>query len=225
MSRISVIIVAAGKGLRMGAELPKQFLSLSSRPILMRTIERFASTLPNADIILALHRDYITYWKELCAKYSFETPCAIISGGDTRFHSVQNCVNSLPADTEFIMIHDGVRPFISADLILRLEDAIKENCAVIPVIDVIDSLRKELVSGDNKVVDRHGLKAVQTPQCFSSEVLKKAYQQDYNPLFTDDASVVEAAGYKIKLVIGECSNRKITTREDMEFGEFLLKRD
>ena len=223
MSNLSVIIVAAGKGLRMGAELPKQFLSISTRPMLMDTISVFSKTVPEAEIILALNEDYIPYWNEICAKHSFDTPLKIVKGGDSRFQSVRNCVVSVSDTTQFVLIHDGVRPFVSAELINRVVSSVEVFDAVIPVIPIVDSLREVISDSISKVVDRENYKIVQTPQAFSSNLLKKAYSQSENNSFTDDASVVDRLGFNIKMIEGDRGNIKITTVEDMKYAIFCKK--
>ena len=224
MSNLSVIIVAAGKGLRMGAELPKQFLSISERPMLMDTISQFSETLPEAEIILALNEEYIPFWNELCVKYSFDTPLKIIKGGNSRFQSVRNCVMSVSDIAQFVLIHDGVRPFVSSELINRVVSSVELFDAVIPVISIVDSLREVISDSTSKVVDRENYKIVQTPQAFSFELLKKAYAQSENSSFTDDASVVEKFGFIVNMVEGDRRNIKITTVEDMKYAIFCKKR-
>lgn len=223
MSELTVIIVAAGKGLRMGVELPKQFLSLSSRPILMLTLEKFAQTLPDAQIIVALSEDYVDYWKGLCVEHNFSVRHEIVVGGSTRFESVRNCVEALSEDTRYVLVHDGVRPFVSSDLINRVIVGVKKYGAVVPAIDVVDSLRRVKSETTSEGIDRTFLKAVQTPQAFEKDKLKRSYNKPFEPTFTDDASVVEAEGYEVAIVEGERTNCKITTMEDVFYGNFLLK--
>lgn len=220
---LTVIIVAAGKGLRMGAELPKQFLSLSSRPILMRTIDKFHETLPEAAILVVLNNDYIGFWEELCREHSFTVPHKVVAGGESRFQSVRNSLSALSSDTDYVLIHDGVRPFVSGELILRVVAAVQTCGVVVPAVDVVDSLRRTISPRESEVVDRNGLKSVQTPQAFQKEFLIRGYRHASGEDFTDDASVVENAGFKVILVEGERSNIKITTQEDMNFGNFLMK--
>lgn len=207
----------------MGAKLPKQFLSLSERPILMRTIEKFHVTLPDAKIILALGADYVEYWGELCRENNFSIPYYIVIGGDSRFESVRNCVDAIDPDTDYVLIHDGVRPFVSSDLIFRVVDGVKKFDAVVPAVEVVDSLRREISASTSEAIDRNGLKAVQTPQAFRFDILKKSYSVDFKSSFTDDASVVEFSGYSVAIVDGERSNIKITTKEDVDFANFFLK--
>lgn len=208
--------------MRMGAELPKQFLSLSSRPILMHTIERFHASLPDAQIILALGGDYFRLWESLCRDYNFHLPINIVQGGDSRFESVKNSLGSVAVDTDYVLITDGVRPFVSEELIARVVDGVVRYGAVVPAVDVTDSLRREMSTGGSQIIDRKGVKSVQTPQAFRRDIILTAYRSEYKEMFTDDATVVESAGYEVTLVEGDRLNIKITTPEDIKFGNFLL---
>jgi 2-C-methyl-D-erythritol 4-phosphate cytidylyltransferase len=220
----AVVIVAGGKGLRMGAEVPKQFLPLKKKPILMRTIEKFYEFDPTIKIVVVLHAHYIAYWEELCVEYKFEIPCQIIEGGDTRFQSVKNGL-SLIQDHKTVGIHDAVRPFVTKKLIATCyHHAKNEKCGVIPVVDEKNSLR-QIQGSTHKPLDRTGIKIVQTPQVFPAHLIKNAYETPYNPQFTDDATVAENAGVHIMLTQGEDSNIKVTTLMDMEFALFLLKKE
>lgn len=220
---LSVIIVAAGKGLRMGAELPKQFLSLSSRPILMHTIDKFYDALPEVEIILALGEDFVEFWSKLCYEYNFKVPHKVVVGGVSRHETVRNSLSMISIDSDYVLIHDGVRPFVSAELIHRVVTSVQSYGAVVPAVDVVDSLRRVFLPEQSEVVDRNGLKAVQTPQAFRKELLIESYRNASGVDFTDDASVVENAGFKVVVVEGERSNLKITTRDDINFGNFLMK--
>ncbi len=219
---ISIIVVAAGKGLRMGGEQPKQFLLLSGQPLLCHTLEALYNILPDAEIILVLHPDFVNYWRGECDKYGVTVPHKIVAGGAERFDSVKNGVDSVSPNSKYILIHDGVRPFVSSELVGRVVEQLKNCEAVIPVAPLVDSLRE--VEGDSsKVVDRARFVAVQTPQGFHSKVIREAYEQPFNKNFTDDASVVESNGVSINCVAGERNNIKITTKEDIAFAQFLLK--
>ncbi len=218
----AVVIVAGGKGLRMGADVPKQFLPLAKKPMLMRTIEKFYEFDQTIQIMIVLHADYVEYWKELCLEYKFEIPCQIIEGGETRFQSVKNGL-SLVEDHKTVGIHDAARPFISTKLIGQCyHHAEKEKCGVIPVVDEKNSLRL-VQAATHKPLDRSNIKIVQTPQVFPAELIKKAYEVEYNSQFTDDATVAENADIHILLILGEDSNIKITSTADLEFASFLLK--
>jgi len=213
------LIVAGGKGERMNAEIPKQFLEIQGKPILMHTIEAFHRFDNNIQLILVLPELQIEIWNSLCKKHAFTIPHQISRGGKTRFHSVKNglVVVNTPS---LVAVHDGVRPLVSAETLTRCFEAAEQFEAVIPVIDSIDSIRK-LTDDGSVSVARSDYKFVQTPQVFDAELLKKAYEQEYSELFTDDASVVEAFGEKIYLVEGNRENIKITTEIDLLLVEFL----
>jgi len=219
-SNNNIIIVAGGKGLRMGGELPKQFIPIGGKPILMHTIEAFYNFNPDIHIILVLPASHRDYWAELCVEYRFEIRHVITLGGKTRFHSVLNGLQLVKDG--IVGVHDGARPFTSKELIGHcFNEAVKYE-AVIPVIDSTDSLRELTHDGKSKIIDRSKIKLVQTPQVFTVELLKKAYETDYKDTFTDDASVVEAMGKEIHLVKGETTNIKVTTPIDLKIGEFII---
>lgn len=225
------IIVAGGKGLRMGGDIPKQFLPMAGLPVLMRTMLRFREAMPALQIILVLPKAQQDYWLSLCRKHGFAMPGTpsdasglvlsyqLADGGQTRFHSVQNGLALVPDDaTGVVGVHDGVRPFVSADVIRRCYEEARVHKAVIPVIPVVETLRH--VSEGTKPRDEYRL--VQTPQCFDIHLLKAANQQPYSDAFTDDASVVEAYGQNVTLVDGNRENIKITTPGDLLMAESLL---
>lgn len=218
--RRTVVIVAGGKGLRMGTDIPKQFLPVGGMPVLMRTINAFHNFDADMDIILVLPSDQQGYWSELCREYSFCTPHRIADGGETRFHSVRNGL-ALAADEGLIAVHDGVRPFVTAEVIERCFAEAEQKKAVIPVIPVVDTVR-QLVDGGSVTVSRDLYRLVQTPQTFDAALLKEAYRQPYIPHFTDDASVVEAFGHEVTLVEGCRENIKITTQFDLKVAEAIL---
>ncbi len=215
-----IIIVAGGKGLRMGGDVPKQFLSVAGRPILMRTIERFHSALESLRIILVLPKDQQPFWHELCEAHQFREPYLLADGGETRFHSVQNGLSLIPDDAEGVVgVHDGVRPFPSVEVIRRCYETARIAKAVIPVVPVVETLRH--VSEGTK--PRGDYRLVQTPQTFDIQLLKAANRQPYTPDFTDDASVVEAYGHSITMVEGNRENIKITTPFDLTIAETLCR--
>ncbi len=215
-----IIIVAGGKGLRMGGDVPKQFLSVAGRPILMRTIERFRSALETLRIILVLPKDQQPFWHELCEVHQFREPYLLADGGETRFHSVQNGLSLIPDDAEGVVgVHDGVRPFPSVEVIRRCYETARIAKAVIPVVPVVETLRH--VSEGTK--PRGDYRLVQTPQTFDIQLLKAANRQPYTPDFTDDASVVEAYGHSITMVEGNRENIKITTPFDLTIAETLCR--
>jgi 2-C-methyl-D-erythritol 4-phosphate cytidylyltransferase len=217
-----VIIVAGGKGLRMGGEVPKQFLPIRGIPVLMRTMMRFREYSAGLRIILVLPSDQQAYWHELCVKHHFpQDMYQLASGGATRFHSVQNGLALVPDGEEGVVgVHDGVRPFVSVDAISRCYDAARRHGAVIPVTPVVETLRH--AEGETShTVPRSEYRLVQTPQVFDIAMLKAAYRQPYTDAFTDDASVVEAMGHDVAMVEGCRENIKITTPFDLAIAETL----
>lgn len=215
------IIVAGGRGLRMGGELPKQFLPLCGKPVLMRTLELFEGEVSR--IILVLPEDHIPFWQELCERYHFTLPHTIALGGETRFHSVRSGLSHLPQEG-LVAVHDGVRPLVSSALIRRSFEEAERSGAALPACPVTDSLRLRQDEGKSEAVDRSRYVAVQTPQTFDLGRLQQAYEQTYSPLFTDDASVYEAASLgSITLIDGEETNIKLTTPRDLLLAELLLR--
>ena len=217
-----VIIVAGGKGLRMGSDIPKQFLPIGGKPVLMRTLERFREYSPTLQIILVLPKAQQGYWQKLCKEYAFDINYQLADGGETRFHSVQNGLAKIPDDAEGVVgVHDGVRPFPSIDVIRDCYETARKKKAVIPVIPVVETVR-HLQGNTSETVPRNDYRLVQTPQTFDIQLLKAANRQPYNDGFTDDASVVESYGHKITLVEGNRENIKITTPYDITVAEAIL---
>ena len=217
-----IIIVAGGKGLRMGSDIPKQFLPIGGKPVLMRTLERFREYSENLQIILVLPEAQQAYWKELCKEYDFKVEYLLTDGGETRFHSVQHGLALIPDDAEGVVgVHDGVRPFPSIDVIRRCYETARTAKAVIPVIPVVETVR-HLEEDKSVTVPRGDYRLVQTPQTFDIQLLKAANRQPYNDNFTDDASVVESYGHVITLVEGNRENIKITTPYDLKIAEILI---
>ena len=217
-----VIIVAGGKGLRMGSDIPKQFLPIGGKPVLMRTLERFRAYDTDLKIILVLPEAQQDYWLQLCEQYHFDVKYELANGGQTRFHSVQNGLALIPDDAEGVVgVHDGVRPFPSIDVIRNCYTTARTAKAVIPVIPVVETVR-QLENESSVTVPRDKYRLVQTPQTFDIQLLKAANRQPYNDGFTDDASVVESYGHDITLVEGNRENIKITTPYDMKIAEVLL---
>ncbi len=214
-----IIIVAGGKGLRMGGEIPKQFLPICGKPVLMRTLEAFHAYDSAIHIVLVLPVSQQAYWKELCAEYHFALPHDVADGGETRFHSVMNGLAKIEGEG-LVGVHDGVRPFVSQEVIARCYEEAVAKKAVIPVIGVVETVR-QLVDGESVTVPRDQYKLVQTPQVFDLALLRKAYHQEYTDMFTDDASVVEALGEKVHLVEGNRENIKLTTPFDLKLAELL----
>ena len=217
-----VIIVAGGKGLRMGSDIPKQFLPVGGKPVLMRTLERFREYSPTLQIILVLPKAQQDYWHQLCEEYHFDIAYQLTDGGETRFHSVKNGLALLPEDDHAVVgVHDGVRPFVSAETIRRCYAAAAEGKAVVPVVPVVETIRQILPDGNSITRPRGEYRLVQTPQTFPLTLLRQAYQQPFSEAFTDDASVVEALGKVITMVEGNKENIKLTTPEDIRLAEFL----
>ena len=213
------IIVAGGSGTRMGCDIPKQFLLLHSKPILMHTLEKFHAS--NAELILVLHADYHDYWKNLCVEFSFDVPHLLVQGGINRFESVKNGLKHIVQDS-IISIHDAVRPLVKIESILKAFEVAKEKGNAVLAVPSKDSLRR-VVDGTNSTVVRSEYFLIQTPQVFQCNTLKKAYEVEFKEEFTDDASMVERMGEKITLVEGDYSNIKITTKEDLMIAETLMK--
>ena len=237
------IIVAGGKGLRMGGELPKQFIPIEGRPVLMRTLDTFQACDPDIKIILVLPRDHQPYWQELCREYAFIVPHRIADGGTTRFHSVQNGLALVDDAEALVAVHDGVRPFVSHEVISRCYQEAASYGAVVPVIPIVETVRqlvplslfdeaacqKEIVNcqlsianSGSVTVPRDAYRLVQTPQTFRASLLRSAYEQSYSDAFTDDASVVEALGHEVHLVEGNRENIKLTTPFDLTVARALL---
>ena len=214
------LIVAGGKGLRMGTDIPKQFLPIGGKPVLMRTLEAFHAYNQAMQLIVVLPHSQQTYWARLCEEYHFSLPHRVADGGETRFHSVRNGLAWVEAPGR-VGVHDGVRPFVSPEVIARCYALAATKKAVVPVIPVVETVR-HLADGESLTVNREEYRLVQTPQVFDVELLKKAYGQPYSPAFTDDASVVEALGVPVALTEGNRENIKITTPFDLRVAEALL---
>lgn len=220
MATTGVIIVAGGSGRRMGGALPKQFMMLDNEPILARSINRIHEALPAAEIVVVLPEEHVELWKNIAARFDVARH-KIALGGKERFHSVKNGLAALSEGIRTIAIHDAVRPLASKKLIIKLLLAAEKSAAVIPAVAPIDSYR--IVEGDDsRIIDRSALRMVQTPQVFHAEALRAAYEQPFSSTFTDDASVMEAAGHKVTLVEGERENIKITTPSDMLIAEAII---
>jgi 2-C-methyl-D-erythritol 4-phosphate cytidylyltransferase len=217
----AVIIVAGGKGTRLKGTIPKQFIEINDKPMLMHSFECFYRYDNSILFILALHPDYFLIWEDLIKKNHFSIKHDIVKGGDTRFHSVLNALDK-SCDECLIAVHDAVRPLVSSETIERCFNVAEQKGTAIPCIEVSESVR-ELTADGSRPVDRDRLRMIQTPQVFKADILKQAYQQTYIRAFYDDASVVEYAGYTITLVQGNRENIKITTREDLLIAKALIK--
>lgn len=214
------VIVAGGSGSRMKSDQPKQFLALAGRPLLMHTIEAFNSTGFDISIILVLPEGHIENWKALTVRHQFDIPHHIVSGGLTRFNSVENGLNAIEG-VGIVAIHDGARPLVTPDIIRRTFEKARGSGSGVAAVKVKDSIRR-LTQGQSRAVDRNEYFAVQTPQTFDLDLIKKAFAQSQNNQFTDDASVLEAYGQEITLVEGGYDNIKITTPEDLIMAEAIL---
>lgn len=219
------ILVAGGQGLRMGGDVPKQFLPLDGRPVLMHTIDRFREVFPDIHIIIVLPQGQHDYWHDLCRRHHLEGSFLTAPGGDTRFHSVLSGLNAIPADVSegLVGVHDGVRPFVSRDTLVRCYEEAARSGTAVPVVPVVETLRHVSPDGESMTVPRGDYRLVQTPQVFSLALLRQAYRQPYAPQFTDDASVVEALGERITLVEGNRENIKLTTPADLLLAKGIME--
>lgn len=211
----AVIIVAGGKGLRMGGDIPKQFLVVDGMPILMHTISKFAEWDGAMEIVVVLPESQQQYWRELCREYGFDIRHTIATGGKERFHSVKNGLAVVPTECGLVAVHDGVRPYVSHETIARCFDAAARYGAAVPVTPVVETIRHIEPDGRSITVPRADYRLVQTPQVFRTDLLRRAYEQEFTTTFTDDASVVEAMGIEVTLVEGNRENIKITTPADL----------
>ena len=223
-AEVYVVIVAGGKGLRMGGEKPKQFQDLKGRPVLMHTLERFREALPEGKLILVLPESWMTMWRDLCHRHAFDIDHELVKGGETRFHSVKNGLDAIRGEEGVVAVHDGVRPFVAVDVIRECVKQALTGACVVPVIAPVESVR--LKQGDTdrtQSIDRNLCLLVQTPQVFPLNRLRQAYSQPYQSLFTDDASVVEADGGQVEVVEGNRENIKLTTPFDWAMAQLLCQ--
>ncbi len=223
-SKHTILIVAGGRGTRMGGPQPKQFLELAGRPVLMHTLEAFDRWDASARLIVVLPEDQIDTWKRLCEAHVFGRIHRVVAGGETRFHSVRNGLGAV-ASNGLIAVHDGVRPLVAPSVIAACFAAAADGGAAVPVVPVVESVREVDADGGSRPVDRTRLRVVQTPQVFRADVLRAAYCLPYDPRFTDDASVVEASGVAVRLVPGNRENIKLTTPMDLLLAEQLMRRE
>lgn len=220
MSKHSVIITAGGIGRRMQSALPKQFILVNEKPILMYTIECFYHFDPKIEIILTLPQDWFEYWEGLVAEFDFRIPHKIVEGGKQRYGSIKNALKECSGT--YISVHDGVRPLVNETTLKNCFKGVQEFGAVIPVISIVESIRMKTETG-TKAVDRSKYLIVQTPQSFHRDVLEKAYELPYHSGITDDASLVEEAGFDIVTVSGNEENIKITAQSDLKYAKMFLK--
>lgn len=220
MSTYSVIITAGGIGKRMDSDLPKQFIPVQEKPILMHTLEKFYHFDPKVQLILTLPEIWIVYWEALIIDYNFKIPHRVIAGGKERYHSIKNALEFCYG--EYVAVHDGVRPLVSEGTIKKCFRKVLNEEAVIPVFSINESMRR-VCSDGTEVVNREEYLIVQTPQCFKKTILEKAYNQEFHNGITDDASLVEEMGVKVTTVEGNKENIKITNQTDLVYAELFLK--
>lgn len=215
------VIVAGGKGLRMGNAMAKQFLPLEGKPVLYYTIKAFADAYADMKLVLVLPQEQLSYAQMVLQAFPGRIDMTIVAGGATRFHSVQNGLKAV-TDNSVIFVHDGVRPLVSVDLIRACYEQAVAKGSAIPAIPVADSMR--IIDGeDSEPVDRQFMRSIQTPQTFRADILLPAFEQEYFERFTDEATVVEAYGEQVYLIEGEQNNIKLTTPMDMLVAETILK--
>jgi 2-C-methyl-D-erythritol 4-phosphate cytidylyltransferase len=217
----TLVLVAGGKGVRMGAAVPKQFLPLHGKPILYYAVKTFIDTFPDIKIVLVLPQEHVSYGNILLQAFEERIDLTIVTGGETRFHSVQNGLKEV-GDEDIVFIHDAVRPFITSEMIKRCLDQALVAGNAIPAVAVTDSIR-QWTNNEFVAIDRSQLRIIQTPQTFKASLIKKAFEQDYDELFTDEATVLESTGYQVHLVEGSKSNIKITSPEDMLTAEAIFQ--
>jgi 2-C-methyl-D-erythritol 4-phosphate cytidylyltransferase len=218
-----VIIVAGGSGSRMKSDIPKQFIPVNGLPILMHTFKAFRTYSPLLNIILVLPEDQFSYWEQLCQQYFFNDTYVLIAGGKTRFHSVKNGLESIQEKEGLVAVHDGVRPIISPNIIADSFKKASEFGSAVTGIPLKDSIRVIGTDAKNAAMDRSSFRLIQTPQTFKLTWMKKAFANEYQPSFTDCASVLEFEGYAVHLIEGSYENIKITTPEDLEWAKIYLK--
>lgn len=216
----STIIVAGGSGTRLGGPVPKQFQFVKGRPLLMWAIEAFHRYDASMPLIVVLPQAHFEIWRALCMGHRFFIEHQVVAGGEQRYHSVKAGLEKVEGDG-LVAVHDGVRPLVSTDLIARCFDAAHAHGAAIPVVPVVPSVRETTADG-SRALDRSKLLAVQTPQCFHTDLLRKAFALPYDPTFTDEATMVERLGVKVSLVEGEENNIKVTSAMDMRLADAFL---
>ena len=217
----SVIITAGGIGKRMGSDLPKQFLVLGGKPVLVHTLELFFKYDPGIEIILTLPNEWRGYWETVIDKYYCRVPHIVVNGGEERYHSIQNALKRCSG--QYIAVHDGVRPFVSFETLDRCFSALNDHEAVVPVLRLKESIRQTNENSTN-AVNRSNYRLVHTPQCFHADVLRQAYEQAYHDKVTDDACLVEELGFTIHLVESNEENIKLTTQFDFMIAETIIQR-
>mgnify|MGYP005748042651 CR=1 FL=1 len=220
----AAILVAGGRGTRMGSPVSKQYLPIGGMPVLMHTLEAFHQADPSISLILVLPENDLPYWNELCQNFRFQLPHRVVVGGNSRFQSVKNGLKALPFPSGLVAIHDGVRPFVKKEVILESFEQAAATGSAVAVIAVKDSIRKLTDDGKSFSKERQYYRLVQTPQTFQIEKIRKAFESEEIPQFTDDATVYEHQGWQVTLIAGNVENIKITTPEDLDYAEFLISR-
>lgn len=218
------LIVAGGKGTRMGSDVSKQYLEIGNKPILLRTLEVFHKTDPSIELILVLPESDFLFWEALCKEYKFQVAHRVVKGGKSRFQSVKNGLNAIDSDNGIVAIHDGVRPFVKPHVILESFKVAEEKGSAIAVIALKDSLRRLTDDYKSFFQERQNFRLVQTPQTFQLQKIKKAFDVTELHHFTDDATVYEHQGWQVTLISGNLENIKITTPEDMDYASFLASK-
>ncbi|MDE0560164.1 2-C-methyl-D-erythritol 4-phosphate cytidylyltransferase [Algoriphagus sp. NF] len=220
----AAVLVAGGRGTRMGAPISKQYLPIAGLPILMHTLSVFHQVDSAIELILVIPKDDFAYWKELCLKFQFRIPHQLIAGGNSRFQSVKNGISAISFEEGLVAIHDGVRPFVNESVIQESFDKAAETGSAVAVVALKDSIRKLTDDGKNFYQERQYFRLVQTPQTFDLKRIRKAFQVTELPQFTDDATVYEHQGWEVTLISGNPENIKITTPEDMDYAAYLAER-
>ena len=221
----AAVLVAGGKGSRMGGSVSKQYLPIGGKPVLMHTLQRFYAADPEIFLILVLPEPDFLIWEKLCEQHHFSIPHQVIAGGNSRFQSVRNGLAALPFEEGLVAIHDGVRPFVKKEVILESFVKAEKSGSAIAVIDLKDSIRKVGTDGVSTFQERQYFRLVQTPQTFQIGKIKKAFQVEELPQFTDDATVYEYQGWQVSLIQGNVENIKITTPEDLDYADYLLSKE
>ncbi|MEY2704964.1 MAG: hypothetical protein RL407_1026 [Bacteroidota bacterium] len=218
------LVVAGGKGMRMGASISKQYLLLGGKPVLMHTLEVFYRTDPSIQVYLVLPAEDFTFWKGLCREHQFEIPHRLVAGGNSRFQSVKNGLLALSLNQGLVAIHDGVRPFVSPKVIQEGFSLAQTAGSAIPVLPLKDSLRQVPQDGSSRFVDRKDFRLVQTPQTFQLDKIREAFGTEELPIFSDDATVYEHQGWELSLFEGNLENIKLTTPEDLVYADFMISK-
>lgn len=222
-SKQAILVLAAGIGSRMNAEKPKQFLTLQGKPLIFHTLNHLLSIGVDMDIYLVIQPEFVEDVQEVIRNDFAGKSIQVLHGGKERFHSTQEALKQIP-DYDYILIHDAARPFITKKLIIDGLELLRQHPAVVPAINVVDSMRQVNINGNSEILERKSLKSVQTPQFFQGDILKKVFQSvSYHSMYSDDASVLEIAGYPIYLMEGNVNNIKITYPLDLIIGEYLLE--